>query len=162
MMTGGGGSISSTGDSGENRPKSVCGSVCTFDFHRQETPHQCLRAVGLRPDSDGFRMQPYALPLKGKRPKRLQLPKEVRKVHTASLMFAHPYSLLTSCSSQKSAYSCIRSAYRRINAMEVRGCSLESKGRAFSDLLFSVRIHALQACLGPNLIANCLALLDQG
>ena len=46
----------------------VCRSVCTFGFRGRKAP-QCLRAVGLRPDSDGFRMQPYApyaVPLKGK------------------------------------------------------------------------------------------------
>ena len=46
-----------------------------------------LRAVRLKPDSNDFRMRPYALyavPLKGKRPKRLQLPKEVHEVHTAA------------------------------------------------------------------------------
>ena len=100
-------------------------AVCTFDFDGQEVP-QCLRAVGLRPNSDDFRMRfyaPYAVPLKGKRPKRLQLPKEVHKVHTASLMFAQPYCQADSCLRAKkciiSVYGCIRSAYGRINVMEV-------------------------------------------
>ena len=64
--------------------KSVCGSVCASAFGVRKRL-RCLRAVGLRPDSNGFRMRPYApyaVPLKGKRPKRLQLPKEVHKVHT--------------------------------------------------------------------------------
>ena len=46
---------------------------------------------------------PYAVPLKGKRPKKVQLPKEVHKVHTALLMFAQPYSSLTFRLWQKSA-----------------------------------------------------------
>ena len=82
--TGGGELIPPTGDSGENRPKSVCRSVCTFGFRGQEAL-QCLRAVGLKPDSIVGRMRfyaPYAVPLKGKRPKKAQLPKEVHKVHT--------------------------------------------------------------------------------
>ena len=49
--TGGGESISSAGDSDENRPK----SVCTFDFGGPKRL-QCLRAVGLRPDSIVIRM----------------------------------------------------------------------------------------------------------
>ena len=84
-----------------------------FRFSRAEAP-QCLRAVGLRPDSDGFRMRPYApyaLPLKGKRPKRPQLPKEVHKVHTASCMCSQPYSRLVSCLSRKSAYGLHTAAY---------------------------------------------------
>ena len=87
------------------RRKSVCTCVCTFDFGGPKRL-QCLRAVKLRPVLDSNRMRfyaPYAVALKGKGPKRLQLPKEVHKVHTASLMFAHPYSLLTSCSRVKSA-----------------------------------------------------------
>ena len=70
--TGRGESISSAGDSDENRRKSVCRSVCTFDFGGQEAP-QRLRAVGLRPDSNDFRIRPYApyaVPLKGKGRKR--------------------------------------------------------------------------------------------
>ena len=66
--TGKGESISLTGVFVRNRRKAVCRSVCTFRFRGQEVP-QCLRAVGLRPDSDGFRMRsyaPYAVPLKGK------------------------------------------------------------------------------------------------
>ena len=105
MMTGGGESISSAGVSGENRRKSVCGSVCTFGFRGQEVP-QCLQAVGLEPDSIVGRMQsyaPYAVPLKGKRPKKVQLPKEVHKVHTASLMLAQPYCQADSCLRAKSA-----------------------------------------------------------
>ena len=99
--TGGSESISSAGDSDENRPK----SVCTFDFGGQEIP-QCLRAVRLRPDSIVSRMRlyaPYAVPLKGKRPKKVQLPKEVHKVHTALCMSSQPYSSLAFCSSRKSA-----------------------------------------------------------
>ena len=46
---------------------------------------------------------PYAVPLKGKRPKKVQLPKEVHKVHTALLMFAQPYSSLAFRLWQKSA-----------------------------------------------------------
>ena len=105
QRTGRGESISPTGDSDENRPKSVCGSVCTLRFRGPERP-QCLRAVGLRPDLTSDRMQPYApyaLPLKGKRPKKVQLPKEVHKVHTASLMFAQPYCQADSCLRAKSA-----------------------------------------------------------
>ena len=90
---------------GRFRRKSVCTCVCTFDFGGPERP-QCLRAVRLRPVLDSSRMRfyaPYAVALKGKGPKRLQLPKEVHKVHTASLMFAHPYSSLASCSWAESA-----------------------------------------------------------
>ena len=96
-----------------NRRKAVCRSVCTFRFRGQEVP-QCLRAVGLRPDSIVIRMRPYApyaLPLKGKRPKRLQLPKEVHKVHTALCMRSQPYSRLAFCSSRKSAYGLHTAAY---------------------------------------------------
>ena len=96
--TGGSESISSAGDSDENRPK----SVCTFDFGGPKRL-QCLWAVGPRPDSKDFRMRPYALPLKGKRPKKVQLPKEVHKVHTASLMLAQPYCQADSCLRAKSA-----------------------------------------------------------
>ena len=46
---------------------------------------------------------PYAVPLKGKGPKKVQLPKEVHKVHTALLMFAQPYSSLAFRLWQKSA-----------------------------------------------------------
>ena len=70
--TGGGESISSAGDFDENRPKSVCGSACTFAFGVRKRL-RCLRAVRLKPDSNDFRMRPYApyaVPLKGKRPKR--------------------------------------------------------------------------------------------
>ena len=91
----------------------VCGCVCTFGFRGQETP-QCLRAVRLRPDSIVIRMQsyaPYALPLKGKRPKKVQLPKEVHKVHTASCMYSQPYSRLASCLRAKSAYGPHTAAY---------------------------------------------------
>ena len=112
-MTGRGESIPSAGDSGENRPKSVCGSVCTFGFRGQEVP-QCLQAVGLEPDSIVGRMQsyaPYAVPLKGKRPKKVQLPKEVHKVHTASCMCSQPYSLLAFRFRQKSAYGLHTAAY---------------------------------------------------
>ena len=84
--TGRGESISSAGDSDENRPK----SVCTFDFGGPKRL-QCLRAVGLRPDSIVIRMRPYVLPLKGKGPKKIQLPKEVHKVHTALCMCSQPY-----------------------------------------------------------------------
>ena len=90
---------------GRFRRKSVCTCVCTFDFGGLERL-QCLRAVRLRPVLDSSRMRfyaPYAVALKGKGPKRLQLPKEVHKVHTASLMFAHPYSSLASCSWAESA-----------------------------------------------------------
>ena len=93
--------------------KAVCTAVCTFDSDGQEVS-QCLRTVGQRPDSNDFRMQsyaPYALPLKGKRPKRLQLPKEVHKVHTALCMRSQPYSRLASCSSRKSAYGLHTAAY---------------------------------------------------
>ena len=61
-----------------------------------------------------FRLKPYApyaVPLKGKGAKRLQLPKEVHKVHTASLMFAQHYSSLAFCLSQKSAYGLHTAAY---------------------------------------------------
>ena len=74
--------------------KSVCGSACASAFGVRRRL-RCLRAVGLRPDSDGFRMRPYApyaVPLKGKGRKKVQLPKESHKVHTASLMLAQPYS----------------------------------------------------------------------
>ena len=46
---------------------------------------------------------PYAVPLKGKGPKKVQLPKEVHKVHTASLKLAQPYSSLAFRLWQKSA-----------------------------------------------------------
>ena len=59
--TGRGESISSAGDSGENRRKSVCGSICTFGFRGQEVP-QCLRAVGLEPDSIVGRMHRMQFP----------------------------------------------------------------------------------------------------
>jgi hypothetical protein len=36
-------------------------------------------------------MRPYVLPLKGKGPKKIQLPKEVHKVHTALCMCSQPY-----------------------------------------------------------------------
>ena len=107
--TGGGESISSAGDSDENRRK----SVCTLRF-RGLKRLQCLRAVGLRPDSIVGRMQsyaPYAVPLKGKRPKKVQLPKEVHKVHTALCMRSQPYSRLVFCSSRKSAYGLHMAAY---------------------------------------------------
>ena len=78
MMTAGKGeSIPQAGGFYENRRK----SVCTFDFDGQDLP-QCLQAVELRPDSIDIRMQPYALPLKGKGRKKVQLPKEAHKVHT--------------------------------------------------------------------------------
>ena len=70
--TGRGESISSAGIFVRNRRKSVCRSVCTCRFDGRKGL-QYLRAVGLRPDSNDFRMQPYtpyAVPLKGKRPKR--------------------------------------------------------------------------------------------
>ena len=70
--TGRGESISSAGIFVRNRRKSVCRSVCTCRFDGRKRL-QYLRAVGLRPDSNDFRMQPYtpyAVPLKGKRPKR--------------------------------------------------------------------------------------------
>ena len=85
-------------------------AVCTFDFDGQEVP-QCLRAVGLRPDSIVGRMQPYApyaVPLKGKRPKRLQLPKEVHKVHTAPCMRSQPYSSLAFRFRRKVHTDCMR------------------------------------------------------
>ena len=68
----------------------------------------------LRPDSNVIRIQPYApyaVPLKGKGPKRLQLLKEVHKVHTALCMRSQPYSSLTSCSRAKSAYGLHTAAY---------------------------------------------------
>ena len=71
--TGGGESISSAGDSDENRRK----SVCTLRF-RGRKRLQCLRAVGPRPDSRHRRMRfyaPYTVPLKGKRPKKGPTPK---------------------------------------------------------------------------------------
>ena len=111
--TGKGESISSSGISVENRRKSVCSSVCTCRFRRQEPP-QCLRAVRLRPDWRHWRMHfyaPYAVALKGKGPKKLQLQKLVHKVHTASLMFAQPYSSLAFCLSRKSAYGLHTAAY---------------------------------------------------
>ena len=46
---------------------------------------------------------PYAVPRKGKALKKVQLPKEVHKVHTALLMFAQPYSSLASCLRAESA-----------------------------------------------------------
>ena len=52
--------------------KSVCGSVCAFAFGVRKRLRY-LRAVRLRPDSNDFRMRPYApyaVPLKGKGPKR--------------------------------------------------------------------------------------------
>ena len=52
-----------------------------FDFGGRKRL-QCLQAVKLRPDSIDIRMQPYALPLKGKGRKKVQLPKEAHKVHT--------------------------------------------------------------------------------
>ena len=55
-------------DRGLHGGKAVCTTVCTFGFHMQKRL-QCLRAVGLRPDSRHRRMRsyaPYALPLKGK------------------------------------------------------------------------------------------------
>ena len=52
-----------------------------FDFGGRKRL-QCLQAVELRPDSIDIRMQPYALPLKGKGRKKVQLPKEAHKVHT--------------------------------------------------------------------------------
>ena len=91
--TGGGGSISSAGDSGENRPKSACGSVCTLRF-RVRKRLRCLRAVGLRPVPAFSRMRfyaPYAVPLKGKGRKKVQLPKEVHKAHTSLCMSSQPY-----------------------------------------------------------------------
>ena len=111
--TGRGESISSAGIFVRNRRKSVCRSVCTFDFGGQEIP-QCLRAVRLRPDSIVSRMRlyaPYAVPLKGKRPKKVQLPKEVHKVHTALCMSSQPYSSLAFCSSRKNAYGLHTAAY---------------------------------------------------
>ena len=78
-------------------------------FHRRAIPakirmrirmHFCFRRAeeasmptGSRAKA-GFRWLPYAVPLKGKRPKKVQLPKEAHKVHTASLMSAQPYSSL--------------------------------------------------------------------
>ena len=93
--------------------KSVCGSVCASAFGVRKRL-RCLRAVGLRPDLTFDRMRsyaPYALPLKGKGPKKVQLPKEVHKVHTASCMSSQPYSRLASCSSRKSAYGLHTAAY---------------------------------------------------
>ena len=90
---------------GRFRRKSVCTCVCTFDFDGPKRL-QCLRAVRLRPVLDSSRMRfyaPYAVPLKGKRPKKVQLPKEVHKVHTALCMRSQPYSRLVFCSSRKSA-----------------------------------------------------------
>jgi len=120
--TDGGESISSAGDSDENRRKSVCGSVCTFGFRRAE---EASMSTGSRAKA-GFRWLPYVAvcgSLKRKRAKRLQLPKEAHKVHTASSMFAQPYCQADSCLRAKkciiSAYGCIRSTYGRINVMEV-------------------------------------------
>ena len=113
-------------------------AVCTFDFDGQEVP-QCLRAVGLRPNSDDFRMRfyaPYAVPLKGKRPKRLQLPKEVHKVHTASLMFAQPYSSWAFRFRRKSAYGVHTAAYEvhtdRIMRRKCEDVSWSRRGGIFS------------------------------
>ena len=92
IKDGGGESIPPAGDSDENRRK----SVCAFAFGVRKRL-RCLRAVGPRPDSNDFRMRPYApyaVPLKGKRPEKVQLPKEAHKVHTASLMLAQPYPSL--------------------------------------------------------------------
>ena len=103
--TGKGKTIPRTGIFVRNRRKSVCTSVCTFGFDGQNSP-QCLRAVGLRLDFIVGRMRfyaPYAVALKGKALKKLQLRKEVHKVHTASLMSAQPYSSLAFCSNRKSA-----------------------------------------------------------
>ena len=103
--TGRGESISSAGVFVRNRRKSVCTSVCTFGFDGQNSP-QCLRAVGLRLDFIVGRMRfyaPYAVALKGKALKKLQLRKEVHKVHTASCMCSQPYSRLASCLRAKSA-----------------------------------------------------------
>ena len=105
MATGRGESISSAGIFVRNRRKSVCGSVCTFVF-RGRKGLQCLRAVGLRPDWRHRRMHfyaPYAVALKGKRPKKPQLPKEVHKVHTASCMSSQPYCQAVFCLRAKSA-----------------------------------------------------------
>ena len=93
--------------------KAVCTAVCTFAFGVRKRL-RCLRTVRLRPDSTVIRMQPYApyaLPLKGKRRKKVQLPKEVHKVHTALCMSSQPYSRLASCSSRKSAYGLHTAAY---------------------------------------------------
>ena len=106
MMTGRGESIPLMDDFDENRPKSVCRSVCTFGFGVRKRL-QCLRAVGPRPDPIVIRMQPYvpyALPLKGKGPKKVQLPKEVHKVHTALCMRSQPYSSLAFRFRRKSTY----------------------------------------------------------
>ena len=99
--TGKGKTIPRTGIFVRNRRK----SVCTFGFDGQNSP-QCLRAVGLRLDFIVGRMRfyaPYAVALKGKALKKLQLRKEVHKVHTASLMSAQPYFSLAFCSNRKSA-----------------------------------------------------------
>ncbi len=110
MMTAGKGeSIPQAGVFYENRRK----SVCTFDFDGQKTS-QCLQAVGLRPDWRHCRIRfyvPYAVALKGKALKKVQLRKEVHKVHTASLMFAQPYSSLAFFLSRKSAYGLHTAAY---------------------------------------------------
>ena len=110
MMTAGKGeSIPQAGGFYENRRK----SVCTFDFDGQDLP-QCLQAVELRPVPTSSRMRfyaPYAVALKGKGPKKLQLPKEVHKVHTASCMRSQPYSSLAFCLRAKSAYGPHTAAY---------------------------------------------------
>ena len=54
---------------------------------------------------------PYAVPLKGKASKKLQLRKLVHKVHTAFLMFAQSYSSLAPCPRAKSAYGLHTAAY---------------------------------------------------
>ena len=94
--TGKGKTIPRTGVFVRNQRKSVCTAVCTFGF-RGQARLQCLRAVRLRPVFAYRRMRfyaPYAVALKGKALKKVQLRKEVHKVHTASLMSAQPYSLL--------------------------------------------------------------------
>ena len=122
--------------------KSACGSVCAFGF-RGQGASQCLRAVGLRPDSGQGRMQsyaPYAVPLKGKRPKRLQLPKEVHKVHTASLMFAQPYSSLAFRFRRKSAYGVHTAVYEvhtdRIMRRKCEDVSWSRRGGYFQSSFF--------------------------
>ena len=148
--TGGGESIPSAGDSDENRRK----SVCTLRF-RGPKRLQCLRAVGPRPDSDDFRMRPYALPLKGKKPKRSNSQK--RRIKCIRLLRCSPSPTLHRLFDfgGKAHNQCMRSAFGRISVMEVRRCPLKSEGRTSSTFPLSVRIHALQARSGPKLIADC-------
>ena len=142
-MTGRGGSISSAGDSGENRPK----SVCTFDFGGPKRL-QCLRAVGLRPDSDGFRMRPYApyaVPLKGKGPKRSDSQKRrIKCIRLSACALSLTDRPIPACG-QKAHNQCVRLHAKCIRTHKCDGSVRMSSEVKREDIL-SLSLFRLHPC----------------